>query len=767
MRKRMAVAVVGTLCGIVRAEAVRESRPDALLPVPAADVRIGGYLGQRLDRNLHGILRHKDEDALLEPFRKRGPDQSAWIGEHAGKWLSAASWMYAYARDEQMLAKLQRVAGGLMAAQMADGYLGTYAEKDRWTSWDVWIHKYNLLGLLDYYDATADVRALEACRKMGDLLARTFGPGGRDLVKAGEHLGMAATSILQPILILYRRTGEPRYLGFADSIVEQTEQAHGSRIISTLLEKGSVREVATAKAYEMLSNIIGLLDLYRLRGDPRMLRAATLAFDDIAGKRLYITGGSSYGELFREPGYLPNMGHVGETCVTMSLMQFYRDLQRLTAEAKYAASAEHLIYNHLLACQHPTGESICYYTPLWGHKFYMSFLGCCISSGPRALAVVPSMYYLRSRDAVVVDLIGASTLDTVLADGTRVRVAQRTDYPFAGQVSITASADGGNGCALTVRVPAAALNPTISVDGRALGTEAFSDSRFTVRVRQQPVDIDIDLNLAWKIVEGTGANAGLFALQYGPVICAFDLAANREVSGAINCAFDMRLESLAPRLLKQGERWTAQVNGYVRQADKSWLARRLTLLPYADAGEHGYFSVWLADRARFNENGVSLFTQVHENCSRKGKNQGSIADNSTATYTSTDNGEKRDQDWFEVDAGWHTQENVIVFRHGKSTSEGGWFDTSKGKPKVLVKTWGDYRELAEISDYPATTAESPGSLQDGQAFRVVIPKDKREAPFRFRVVGTPSCGSDPTQNSASCSEIQVFYEPEEEVLGPR
>jgi uncharacterized protein len=288
----------------------------------------------------------------------------------------------------------------------------------------------------------------------------------------------------------------------------------------------------------------------------------------------------------------------------------------------------------------------------------------------------------------------------------------------------------------------------------------LSEKMLNLRVLDTtPVDVEIDLHLAWKIIEGTGANAGLFALQYGPMVYAFDLAANRELPGAINCAFDMNVDALAPRLAKQDDRWTAKVKGYLHQADGSWKPAGFTLLPYADAGESGYFSVWLADRARYNPNGISLFTQVHENFSRTGTNRGSIADNSTATYTSTDNGEKRDEDWFELDAGWHTQHNVIVFRHGKSTPTGGWFDTSRGKPKILFKTWENYHEVAEISDYPDTTATSPGTLTDGQAFRIVIPKDKREPAFRVRVAGTPACGNKPSQNSASCSEIQVFYDP--------
>ena len=48
----------------------------------------------------------------------------------------------------------------------------------------MWVHKYDLLGLLNYYQATGDEPALEASRKIGDLLARTFGtgPGQRDII---------------------------------------------------------------------------------------------------------------------------------------------------------------------------------------------------------------------------------------------------------------------------------------------------------------------------------------------------------------------------------------------------------------------------------------------------------------------------------------------------------------------------------------------------------------------------------------------------------
>ena len=102
---------------------------------------------------------------------------------------------------------MDRVAHELIATQKDDGYLGTYTDDKRWTSWDVWVHKYDMLGLLAYYRVTGDKSALTAAEKVGDLLVDTFGVGKRDIIQSGEHVGMAATSVLEPMVYLYHWTG--------------------------------------------------------------------------------------------------------------------------------------------------------------------------------------------------------------------------------------------------------------------------------------------------------------------------------------------------------------------------------------------------------------------------------------------------------------------------------------------------------------------------------------------------------------------------------
>src|SRR6185295_10608769 len=129
-------------------------------------------------------------------------------------------------------------AAELVKAQEPDGYLGTYVPEKRFglyegADWDVWSHKYNLMGLLTYYQYTGNEPALNACRKMGDLLINTFGPGKKSILSAGTHVGMAATSVLEPMVLLYRLSGETRYLDFAKYIVSSWDEAAGPKIIKT------------------------------------------------------------------------------------------------------------------------------------------------------------------------------------------------------------------------------------------------------------------------------------------------------------------------------------------------------------------------------------------------------------------------------------------------------------------------------------------------------------------------------------------------------
>ena len=218
-----------------------------------------------------------------------------------GKWLHAATLAWVNTGDQELRKKLDYTVTELVKCQEADGYLGTYSLEGkpwpRWSEWDVWAHKYNIIGLVTYMRYTGNMESLPACRKMADLLCKTFGdePGKLDINKAGQHVGMAPGSVMEPMVLLYRLTGEPRYLEFCNYLLRAWETTTGPHIISRLLDHQPVYKVGNGKAYEMLSCLNGILELYRTTGDPKLLEACRYAWQDIVDHRLYITGAASSG----------------------------------------------------------------------------------------------------------------------------------------------------------------------------------------------------------------------------------------------------------------------------------------------------------------------------------------------------------------------------------------------------------------------------------------------------------------------------------------
>lgn len=503
---------------------------DALEMLSPAAVHIDGWIGKRIDANVTQRLLPIDTEPLFAGFRHK-PGNHPWIGEHVGKWLHAATLAWAYTGNPRLREKLDRVAAELVRCQEPDGYLGTYVPEKRFglypgSDWDVWSHKYNLIGLLTYYQYTGDPAALRACRKMADLLIATF-PAKRSILAGGTHRGMAATSVLEPIVLLYRATGDARYLDFARYIVRSWDEPGGPKILATLLAGKGVNKVANGKAYEMLSNLVGLCELYRATGDEQFLRAVRNAWQDIVDNRLYITGSASAGERFRGDHELPNgpAANICETCVTVTWMQLNLQLLRLTGEAKYGDEFERSLYNHLAAAQHPRGDDWCYYTPLEGRKQYDKQITCCHSSGPRGMALAPQAAYFcqHSRDGNTVCI---NTLEnskaTMKLGGKSVTIKQSSYFPSLHQSTITISVDREATFGVKFRMPKWAVPTEVEIAGKRIKTAAAGWVCLPIRPWINGDRFTIHFNLWGRLIAGNYGNAGRAALEWGPFVMAFD-----------------------------------------------------------------------------------------------------------------------------------------------------------------------------------------------------------------------------------------------------
>jgi DUF1680 family protein len=551
---------------------VKDRVADRFIPAPAETQRIEGLLGERLRVNLEGRLLHVDEPRLLRGF-ENPPGEQAWIGEHAGKYLDAAANTWRYTHDARLKTQMDRIAQALMKTQRPDGYLGTYVDAKRWTEWDVWVHKYDLLGLLNYHQTTGDPQALATARRVGDLLVRTFGtaPGQRDLMASSTHVGMAASSVLEPMVTLYRLTGEPRYLDFCWYIVHAWEQPNGPKLLTSLRTTGSVFKTANAKAYEMMSDLVGVAELYKLTGDETLLPPVLAAWYDIRDKRLYITGTTSSKEHFLDDHILPgdDKDNVGEGCATVTWLQLTWRLFRLTGEPEYADEMERTVYNQLLGAQDPHNGNICYFTPLNGTKKATPGINCCVSSEPRGISLLPGITWGAFEKGPAIVFYTAGSVETPFA-----KLVSETTYPGEGAIKLTIRDPKQKRFALHLRVPKWTGSFTATVGKQRLtGTPG---TFLTIDRNWKSGDtIAIEMEMSVHVLPGGKSYPDSLAIQRGPQVLAAEASLNPESTPALNGKV-----ALKPIAAPSG--WSG------RQVYK--LENGVTLVPFADALQ---LRVWL------------------------------------------------------------------------------------------------------------------------------------------------------------------------------
>ena len=525
---------------------------DRISPLGAASVRLRGLLGERLDACRANRMVPHDEGYLLWPYEDglpvvptgstalryyeeiaplRAPwGQQSWLyprgmaprpevtvsdwqGEFIGNWVAAASVMAHNADDRQLREKLDRVVTRWLATQTPDGYLGTYGSDDRWKSWDVWVQAHNMLGLLAYFDASGQQGALEATRRVADRLLTDFGPGRASLQTTGHHHGMASSSVLEPFMLLFQRTGDRKYLAFAQWLVDEDwETGSGPKTVSALTSGAGVRGVGNGKALEMLITLVGVAELFRATGEQRYFEAVDAAWTDIVQEQLYITGSASVGEYFGE-GVLPNDGwqDIGETCVTMAWINFCLHLHRLTGDAKYFEPAERAIYNHLLAAQSEDGRGWAYYVGLRDYKRYREHTDpeCCPSRGSRAISMLPEAALSRSEDELFVNLFEPLSADVSMRRAGTVRIQVSTEYPFDGVVTVELGLERPATFGVCLRKPDWCRGFTLSVDG--VRERAEVDSRGYVCISQEWRDkakVELELDMEPRVVTDASGNAG-------------------------------------------------------------------------------------------------------------------------------------------------------------------------------------------------------------------------------------------------------------------
>lgn len=500
-----------------------------LHPLDLSRVKLeGGVIRDRVHNNYLNRLHSEGYQELKVPFLEN--QHLTFYGEYGAKYLCAYASAWRYSGDETVRAHMIDMKDTILQNQKEDGYLGTESlEEDRWHNWNVWNYKYILLGLLTYIDMTGDASVMPALEKGAKLCASAFlAPDGPDIISTPWE-GYTGASIMEPMALLYRRTGDEIYLDFCRYILRRLEEDH--QLLTKLGSDDLACNLEPRKAYELTTTMEGILEVYRCTGDEKLLACVKNYWDTVRDSQISITGSGSQFELWQFDPDIPYQDGAGknamENCVTNYWIRLSRQLYWETGEAKYAQAFNRSVFNSLFAEQRPDGGDACYYQALSGTKrfgvdcpFPFHWAHCCHSSSTRTLSELPSFMFAQNDSQIDSVLFGSMTAQFQVGD-VPVTIEESTEYPAKGRVEYTFTC--GKPVEFTFRalVPDCCRAAFFTVGGETVGANPGQFVQVT-RMFQTGDKAVLTFDMPVSLIYGRGESENRVAVKYGPLILAVD-----------------------------------------------------------------------------------------------------------------------------------------------------------------------------------------------------------------------------------------------------
>ncbi len=433
-------------------------------------------------------------DRFVHQFRFDSDYDAGWRGEYWGKMMRGAAFVYSYTKNPTLYDILCHTVEDILTTQDSCGRISTYDISHEFDGWDMWGRKYVLLGMEYFLDICKDdklkKRVVDSMCFQLDYIISKIGDksdGKLPITQATRHWrGLNSCSVLQPVVKLYNITKNEKYLEFARYIVD-TGATDVENIFNLAYEnKFYPYQYPVTKAYEMISCFEGLLEFYLIDQNDRYKTALINFADRILESDFTIIGcaGCTH-ELFDHStvrqANTTNGDTMQETCVTVTLMHFFYEMNLLTGLSKYADAFERSFYNayrgsfntekvvektvreneNELVVEPMPFDS---YSPLTsgtrgngigGFKIMNDnhYYGCCACIGSMGIGLLSKLHIVGSDEGFVMNMYIDGYSECVTQNGNKVKFITETDYPKYGRVNLKVCTDNEEKFKLKLRIP--------------------------------------------------------------------------------------------------------------------------------------------------------------------------------------------------------------------------------------------------------------------------------------------------------------------------
>lgn len=569
----------------IAAGAIAQAPPRApIVQVPQRSVTLlEGFWQKRLDVNrtvtIPHLMRQNEATGRVANFARAARRAAgAYEGRRFNdtdvyKAIEAASYALIDRPDPALDRQLDDLIAVIAAAQEPDGYLYPARTIDpkhpapgagpaRWVHLNGSHELYNAGHLYEaavaHFQATGKRSLLDVAIRNATLVRSVFGPDKRRAVPGHEEIELA-------LVRLADATGTPAYVDLSAFFLDERGRTHQIEPYPdgpfAMYNDREYRQDhlavvdqrrAVGHAVRATYLYAGMTDVASRLDRPAYRPALEALYDDVIGKRLYLTGGigaRSGTESFGDDYELPSARAYTETCAAIGLEQWAVRMFRLTGVARYLDLAELVLYNGALSGVSASGDRFFYQNPLASdgtvERRAWFDVACCPANLARTLAQLPGLMYATAGSTIYLTIYGSSEA-RVTVDGVPMRITQRTRYPWDGNIELRVEPDRTVSATVALRIPGWAQGrpvdsdlyrmldpnvpaPTAVVNGQAVRM-AFDRGFARITREWRPGDVvHVYFPMPVQRVVAHPAlidTTGRVALQRGPLVYAFESADN-------------------------------------------------------------------------------------------------------------------------------------------------------------------------------------------------------------------------------------------------
>ncbi len=462
------------------------------------------YMEQILRDEVHGA---EPSHAIMN-FKIAAGEET---GKHYGmvfqdsdvyKWLEAAAYALALKPDLALEVRMDKMIATIEKAQQPDGYLNTYFQlvepEYRWQNLlechELYCAGHLMEAATAYYEALGKTNLLTVAEKFAQHIIKQFGDEGLEGIPGHQEVEIG-------LMRLYHVTDNDAYLHMAerflalrgqdpDYFIKHTKKNPATHYGGYDLDPADtvynqsyapVKEQNEGRGHAVrcVYMLIAMADVAAAKGDAALQRACERMFENITGRRMYVTGtigSSAHHESFSEDFDLPNDRGYGETCASVAMFFFGQKMLLLSPQGKYADLMEKEVYNAALAGMQLDGKRFFYVNPLevdpalsgsakglehvLPQRPQWHACACCPPNLARLIASLGKYLWSENSDTLYSHLFIGNQMHSQAAD-----ITLTTGYPWQGDVNYLIEACHKEGFTLAIHVPSHVESFTLLING--------------------------------------------------------------------------------------------------------------------------------------------------------------------------------------------------------------------------------------------------------------------------------------------------------------